>query len=106
MQPFIIEADAMGRPSAVCAPPAFRMAVRLAAGVAKTVAVPAGARVALFSATGPFWVQYGAAAALPDADLLNGTAPELAPAARNVRGIGSLGLIAQADCTVSIGFCG
>lgn len=60
MKSFITEPDAMGRPTAVCALPNSRMAVRLTAGAPKTLAVPSGARVALFSATGAFWVQYGA----------------------------------------------
>ncbi|WP_247886393.1 NAD/NADP transhydrogenase alpha subunit-like protein [Azospirillum brasilense] len=106
MQSFITEPDAMGRPTSACTPPASRMVLRLAAGVPKSLTVPTGARIVLFNGTGPFWVQYGANAALPNADVLTGAAPELAPAARNVQGIGSLGLIAPADCTVSIGFSG
>ena len=103
---FITETDAMGRPTAVCPPPTSRMALRLTAGVPKNLAIPGDARIALFNGTGPFWVQYGANATLPNTDVLTGAAPELAPAARNVQGIGSLGLIAPADCTVSIGFYG
>lgn len=106
MRSFIIEPDAMGRPSSICIPPTSRMALRLSAGVSKTLLIPNNARIALFSATGPFWVQYGAAAVLPDTDVLTGSAPELAPAARNVHDVGSLGLIAPADCIVSIGFYG
>lgn len=98
--------DAMGRSTDVLAFSDHRCAVTLAAGVAKTVAVPPRAYVVLFNATAPFWVQYGKAAILPANDLLDGNAPELAPGARQIDGLSVLGLIAPQDCTVSLSFFG
>lgn len=98
--------DAMGRPSDVFAPAGDRRAVLLTRGVPKTVAVPPGAVSVLFNATGPFWVQYGAPAVLPAADDLGGSAPDLSPAARRIKGLSVLGLVAPEDCAVSLCFFG
>ncbi|HEY0833590.1 MAG TPA: NAD/NADP transhydrogenase alpha subunit-like protein [Azospirillum sp.] len=96
--------DAMGTPVAAIEPSTRRLAVVLAANTPKTVAVPSGARILLLVATGPVWVQYGAAAAVPAADVLDGTAPELNPACRWIAGTASIGLAASAACTVSLCF--
>lgn len=102
MRSFRTYADAMGMASDVLEPSDTRHVIVLAAGVAKSVAVPAGAGTVLFAATGPFWVRYGGAAALPAADDLSGQAPELSPAARRVEGVATLGLVAPADAIVSL----
>ncbi|HYH18755.1 MAG TPA: NAD/NADP transhydrogenase alpha subunit-like protein [Azospirillum sp.] len=98
--------DAMGAPTDILSPSDTRYTVMLAAGVPKGIPVPAGAASVVFSATGPFWVQYGAAAALPAADDLSGSAPELSPAARRINGIASLGLVAPEACAVALSFFG
>ncbi|HYD63887.1 NAD/NADP transhydrogenase alpha subunit-like protein [Azospirillum sp.] len=98
--------DAMGAPTDIATPSDTRYAVVLAAGVPKSVAVPAGATSVIFNATAPFWVQYGAAAAVPAADNLGGGAPELSPAARRLAGVASLGLVASEACVVSLSFFG
>ncbi|NYZ17910.1 NAD/NADP transhydrogenase alpha subunit-like protein [Azospirillum sp. RWY-5-1] len=96
----------MGTPSDVLDPSTMRYAVTLNAGVPKTIAVPAGAQTVLFASTGPFWVRYGAPAALPVDDDTGGDAPELAPAARWIARVTVLGLVAPAACTVSLAFYG
>lgn len=103
MRSFTVEADSMGRQTQACSPASYRVAVLLTAGVAKSMAVPPTARLALFNASGPFWVQYDGAAAIPTTDLL-GSAPELSPHSRAVRGISSLGLVAPVDTILSISF--
>lgn len=79
MTPFITLEDAMGRRTDALTAPDCCLVVMLSAGVPKQVAVPQGATVMLASCTGPFWVRYGGPAALPTADILEGTAPELNP---------------------------
>ncbi|WP_029008336.1 hypothetical protein [Azospirillum halopraeferens] len=96
--------DAMGTPVPAVDPSSHRLAVVLTAGGSRTVAVPAGARFVLINATGPLWVQYGAAATVPAADITNGTAPELNPAARWIEGITTLGLAAPGACAASLAF--
>lgn len=98
--------DAMGDHTDIINVSDSRHAVTPAAGVPKQVAVPAGARIVLANANGDFWVQYGATATLPAGDVLNGTAAELNPAGRIINGVTALGLVAPADCIVSLAFYG
>lgn len=98
--------DAMGTPTGVITAPGHVMAVTLAAGVAKQVTVPAGAKAALFSGSDLFWARVGGAAAVPNGDILDGSAPELMPAARQVSPGQTIGLAAPAACVVSISFYG
>lgn len=106
MRSLIIDMDANHRlPSAI--PQAdHRVAVTLSAGQAKSVAVPAGARLVMFSATGDFWARIGGAASVPAADILDGSAPELNPAARSLQGAGVIGIAAAAAATVNLVFFG
>lgn len=104
MTPFITLEDAMGRRTDALNAPDCCLVVMLSAGVPKQVAVPSGAAVMLASCTGLFWVRYGGPAVLPTADILDGTAPELNPAARSVAGLSSLGLVAPADCVLNLSF--
>lgn len=96
--------DAMGAATAALTRSDASLVVTLAAGQAKTVAVPEGARVVLFSATGDVWVRFGAAAAVPAADVLDGSAPELNPAAREIAGVASIGLAAPSACLANLVF--
>jgi len=96
----------MGRPSQVIPPSTTVYAVVLTAGTPWQVQVPSGALQELFSATGPFWARVGGAAQLPTADVLDGSAPELNPAARAVTAGSAIGLVAPATCTVSLAFYG
>lgn len=104
MKQFQSYADAMGHSTDIVEPSDHRYAVVLAAGVPKSIAVPAHASAVLFNASAPFWVQYNGAANLPTADALDGAAPELSPNARRICGVASLGLVSSHDCTVSLSF--
>lgn len=104
MRNYRVFSDANGTPTDVIEVSDSRYAVVLAAGVPKNITVPIGATAVAFNATGAFWVQYGAAAALPGVDDVGGGAPELAPAARRVAAGTTLGLVAPAACTVSLCF--
>lgn len=98
--------DAMGEPTDVLVPSDTVYAVILGANTPKIVPVPVGARHVLFSGTGNFWAKLGGSAALPTGDILDGSAPELNPAARELMGSGSIGLVSPGPCTVSLAFYG
>lgn len=76
----------------------------LAGTVAESHTVPTGARFVAFSGTGDFYVRYGNTAAIPAADVTNGTASELNPGVRMIEGHATIGLIAPADCVVTMAF--
>lgn len=84
------------------------VAIVLAAGSSKAVAVPAGAAFVALSFTGDVWARFGAAgvaAAVPTADVTNGSAPVLNPDARRIPdGATHLALIAEAACKGSLEF--
>ncbi|WP_114860210.1 NAD/NADP transhydrogenase alpha subunit-like protein [Azospirillum brasilense] len=98
--------DSMGQSTPTIEPSDSRHVIALAAGVPKVATVPTGARRVLISATADVWLQYGAAAALPTGDVLTGSAPELNPSARMVKGIPSLGLVSATECLVNLCFYG
>ena len=104
-----LEGYPYGSNRAALAPPASDHvdARVLAAGVAETHTVPAGARYVVFSATADFYAKFGAAAAVPAADVTNGTASALNPTQRRIPdGATTIGLIAPAACVVTLSFWG
>lgn len=96
--------DVMGKATAALSRSDSSLVVSLAAGQAKTVAVPSDARIALFNATGDFWAHIGGTAAVPSGDMLDGSAPELNPVAREVVGVPVIGVAAAAACLVNLVF--
>lgn len=104
MQSFQTLDDVMGKNTSILPISDHTHALLLSPGVSKAVTVPPDARVALFSATGNFWLSADNAPAVPTLDILDGTAPELNPSGRAVRAGQTLGLVAPAACTVSLSF--
>ncbi len=76
----------------------------LAAGTEEIHSVPAGADIVVFSATDDFYVNYDATAVAPSGDITDGSASELNPVVRDVRGVTSIHLVAPATCTVTLAF--
>jgi hypothetical protein len=76
----------------------------LAAGSPKTVNIPTGARVAMFSATNNYYVNFTGAAAEPAGDIINGYASELNPVARDVTGYTTFSVVSPAACILTIAF--
>ena len=75
----------------------------LSAGTATAVAVPDGARTAVFSATGVFYARWGGGdAAVPAADVTDGSGSETSPTIRNVIGLTAFSLAAPAACVVAV----
>lgn len=76
----------------------------LAANVAEVHTVPTGAKSVLFQTTGTFYAKFGAAAAVPAADVTDGSGSLLNPGMRSIDGAATIGLIAPADCIVQMEF--
>jgi hypothetical protein len=76
-------------------------------GVPAVVAPPEGVSAVMFSATGNFWVWWGSGqAALPSGSIIDGTAPDLNPTVRQLKGRGArpFSIIAAASTTVTVQF--
>lgn len=82
----------------------------LAAGIAESHTVPTGAVYVIFSAftsTGAqasFWADFNGTAAIPSADITDGSGCEANPAVRYVKGVTTISLIAPAACIVTMSF--
>ena len=74
----------------------------LAAGVAETVTVPSSCDFIVFGATGTFYVRTGGTAAVPIADVTDGTGSEVSPSARQVVPASTFSIIAPATTVVSM----
>jgi hypothetical protein len=74
----------------------------LAAGVAETVTVPADVKIITFSSTDNFYVNYTTTAAVPVADVTDGSGAELNPGVRYVYGQGTFSIISPTVCTVTM----
>jgi hypothetical protein len=104
MRKLQMQRDDWNTPLLTVPPPDHVDALVLAAGQAKTHAVPAGARHVLLSATGTVHVAYDAAAQVPAGDVTDGSAAEMNPLLRSVEGVAQLGLAAPRACTVTLAF--
>lgn len=78
----------------------------LAIDVAEGFTVPAGAKKVLFSATSNFYCSIGGTAAVPAADITDGSASELNPSAREVQAGDTISLISPSQCIVIMAFYG
>lgn len=76
----------------------------LAANTAEVHTVPAGARYVLMSGSENFYARMNAAAAVPVADVADGTGSMINPGLRSLAGVTTIGLIAAAECIVSLEF--
>lgn len=76
----------------------------LAADVAETETVPAGARIVVFSATSNFYLNTRAAAVIPTGDITDGSGPEYNPVSRLLVAGETMSLIAPATCIVMMAY--
>ena len=76
----------------------------LAAGVAEVVTLPDDVRWVTFSGTDDFYVRPDAAAAVPVADITDGTGSHLNPHHRNCDEITTFGIISPRTCIVTMEF--
>jgi hypothetical protein len=98
--------EAYGRATWARNPPAHVNAAVLAAGTNESVTVPAGAAYVVFSAIGDFYARPGGTAAVPAADVTDGSASELNPAIWHVTAGATIGLIAPEANIVTLSFYG
>lgn len=76
----------------------------LAAGVSETFTVPGGIRWMLFSANCDFFAKKGATAAVPGADVTDGTGSELNPSAWFIERVAQVSVISVGTCIVTGAF--
>lgn len=76
----------------------------LASGVAESDTVPADARLVMFSSTGNFYCKINGTAAIPAADVTDGTGSELNPSVRSVEAANTISLIAPTACVVTLAY--
>ncbi len=76
----------------------------LAAGVAEVITVPATAKYVNFSGTADFYARFGAAAAVPSADVTDGKGSILNPQLRSIDGAATIGIISPTTCIVTLEF--
>lgn len=82
----------------------------LAARVAESHTVPAGAKYVIFSCVdsngtaASFWADFDGTAAIPSADITDGSGCEVNPAVRYVGNVSTISLIAPAACIVTMSF--
>lgn len=89
-----------------CLPPSDSVMARaLAANTAESITIPADAKYVVLAGTVDFYARYGATAAVPT-DTTDGTASELNPTMRYIKGKTYISVIAAADCIVTAAFYG
>ena len=81
-----------------------RYANVLVGEVAEVVTVPTGANYVLFSATGDFWANFGAVAAIPATEVADGTASYLNPGLMALGGATTIGLISESVSIIQMSF--
>jgi len=75
----------------------------LTADTAKTIAIPSGARYAVFASTADIWVRIGSVAAvIPVGDTTDGTGAELNPVCRWVYGETQMSVISSFAAKISV----
>ena len=103
---FIIPPEARGAfSSQLPVFPTYIDARVLAANTNETHTVPTGAKYVVFAANcAAFYAKQGGAAAVPAADVTDGTGSALNPAGFGIDGVASIGLISPTACVVSLWF--
>jgi len=76
----------------------------LSADVAKSIAVPSGASIILFSANQDFYADYDNTAVVPTTDITTGAAPELNPTLRRLNNVTNISLISSSAAKIQISF--
>lgn len=104
MKPLLIERDGNKTNTFARPAPDYIDARVLAANTNEDHTVPATAKYVIFSADGDFYAKPGGTAAVPAADVTNGTGSELNPVIWDLTGVSTIGLIAEATRKVTLTF--
>lgn len=103
MRPFVM-ANSSGGSQTVPPIADYVQARVLAANTAETVTVPAGARIVVFNSDSVFYLRIGGDAAVPAADVTDGTASAMSPGARSLDGVTTFSVVSAAVCIVCMEF--
>lgn len=104
-QPFRVPSESGGAFSSFLPfPSAYIDARVLAANVAESHTIPATATRVILSGTCNFYAKPGGTAAVPAADVTDGTASDLNPSGYTFSGQTAIGLIAAETCIVTLRF--
>ena len=76
----------------------------LAANTVETFAVPTDAKFVLFSCTADFYVDFAATAAVPSADVTDGSGVDLNPTVRRLNGVTNISVISESGCKLTMIF--
>ncbi len=106
MKNFLMSRDANNRDTGAIPQSDTIYSLSMVTNTEKIVTVPAGATIAVFSATGNFYCRFGETVIIPAGDIIDGSAGELNPVARSVSGVTSIHMIAPSDIVVTILFYG
>lgn len=104
LKALVFVTDGSGRGAFAANPSGYGLARVLAASTAESFSIPAGAKFVSFACTVTnFWATFdGTTAAVPAADITNGSAPELNPGMRQLtEGQTTISVIAAEDCIVN-----
>ncbi len=104
MRNFYIQYDANKFPSGFYPQSDTIYHIILVANAMKSVLVPEGATLVEFKATNNFYSKFDANVTIPVADVTNGTAGELNPDKRIIKGVTTINLIAAASTKVTLSF--
>lgn len=96
--------DSNGRPILTLPFSNYVLTRVLAAGVAESFTVPAGAAVVVFSSNGDFYANARGTAAVPAADVTDGSASELNPTSRACTPGGTISVISPYATIVTAAF--
>ena len=96
--------DSNRRPDGQIVVPSKYVNAYVLGGAATAVTIPTGAKIAMFSCDGDFYINFAAAAVIPVADLTDGTASELNPTTRHIDGYTAFSVIASAACVLTVAY--
>jgi hypothetical protein len=103
LRPLVIRSDANGNNLFALPYPDYVLSRSLAANVAEEMTVPSGATFAVFSATADFYANYTTTATVPG-DVTDGTASELNPSVRDIKGVTAISVISSGTPVVTVSF--
>jgi len=103
LRPLVIRNDANGNNLFALPYPDYVLCRALAASTAESMTVPNGASFAVFSATADFYANYTTTATVPG-DVTDGTASELNPSVRDIKGVSTISIISAGTPIVTVAF--
>lgn len=82
----------------------IRYNVVMTGSAERAIAVPAEAKVCIFSAPNEYWVNYDATATVPTADIFTGSSSERNPGVRLIDGVSNIHLESSSAQNIQLSF--